>query len=842
MLGLTVDEALLALEFVVLVPPLALGLWWHWRRRRAAEVRLEGAEARARALEQALDAAPDGWFAWFHGTAAIPAEAAAETDPALGGGTCSRRLAVLMALYGGRQSTFADVLQALQTDDAEALSLATRRLRETGEGFELVLLRPDGDEGRSVRATGHRAVADDGTPLADLVWLRDVTAEEAALGSLTEQWRDLAEENALLRALLDTLPMPVWVRDGGLRVAYANRAYLRALEADDVATVRAGDRELATGTAAREMRALASAARAAGEPRTASFHIVLRGSRRLIEVIEAPAGADVTSGTDERITVGIAQDMTRLETLRVTLEREVASHADVLERLGTAIAIFGPDTRLRFHNTAFAKLWQLDDAWLDEEEPAYAAIMEALRARRRLPEVADYPAYKDRELGRFKSLIEPVEDLLHLPDGKTLRRVLAPHPLGGLLATYEDVTDRLALEASLQQLAAVQRETIDHLYEGIAVFGADGRLRLHNPAFRRLWMLDEDHLDDGPHVTDVAARLPDPLRGSGAWEDARAQLAAPPQNRTVRHARVERGDGVILDTIGVPLPDGGILFTFLDMSDTASVERALRERAEALAAADRLKTEFMANVSYELRAPLTTVLGFAEILENEYYGPLNARQKEYARGMAETAHALVALIDDISDLVTLEAGQMQLGREVFDVHAALASVLALTREAVRRKDLTVNFDCPPDIGPMVGDEQRLKQILYHLLTNAVKFTPAGGHIILAAQPERHGGRRTMVFTIADDGPGIPESEQGRIFETFATAGGTAIPTNDGHGNDGHGNGGLGNGGPGPSGPGLGLALVQRLVDLHDGDIELVSVPGEGTTITIRLPAGERGHD
>lgn len=812
----TPQQTLLALEFVVLVPPLALALWWHIRRRKTAEAALHHTEARTEALEQALGLAPDGWYAWFDGTAARDDETPATASNLLDGGLCSRRLAVLLGLYTGQAASLEEVLQDFAPDDITALRAQITALREDGDGFEVVATHTANgpDSRRRLRVTGIRAVANDGTPLADLLWMRDVTAEEEAITSLTEESAALARERDSLRATLDAVPLPVWLRDEGLRITFANRTFLDAAEAVDVDHLHREDRELTSGVTAREMRALASAARAADAARQAPFHVVLHGSRRLMDITEVPATVG-TGSEPHRVTVGVAQDATPLETLRTTLEREAASHATVLERLGTAIAIYGPDRRLRFYNTAYARLWRLDHDWLDDQ-PAYGELLEALRARRLLPEVADYPAYKEAELNRFTSLLEPREDLLHLPDGKTLRRVIAPHPLGGLLTTFEDVTDRLALEASRNQMMAVQRETIDHLHEAVAVFGPDGRLRLYNPSFQDLWALDEDTLAGTPHLSEILAVFPPGFKRNGTWDDLHALLGADPQDRTVRRSRMDRGDGLTLDAVGVPLPDGGVLFTFLDMSDTARVERALRERAEALAAADRLKTQFMANVSYELRTPLTTILGFSEILADGYYGDLNPRQRDYARGLAETAQTLVALIDDISDLVSIEAGHLHLERASFDVHAALASVLALTKEALRRKGLTLNFDCPPETGRMVADEKRVKQVLYHLLINAIKYTPDGGQIILAAQREPAAdeeGRDLMVFTVADTGVGIPGEDQTDIFDRFSRPGRAS------------------------TGPGVGLALVRRFAELHGGDVDLVSVPGEGTTVTVRIPTG-----
>lgn len=815
-------ELLLIAEACLLAIPVAVLFWWQSQRRRRLEAHSLRLETLVRQQHQSLACAPDGWFQWSHSDEPPPVDGSPDssaqapnrlaplsaTEAALlRGGHCSRRMAVLLTLYQGREASLADVLAVFPPAVAQHLRRAVLALRQDGEGFELIAPCVGDDEDsprssqRTLRIWGIRAVDDDGTPLADLVWMRDVSSENAAQNQQTQRITALEQERDRYYSALNALPAPVWVRDANLGIVFANQAFLNAVEALDVAEVQAEDRELASGTAARELRALASAARASGEPRQSPIHVVLGGRRRLLEITETPLPGGTCS--NDRATVGAALDMTRLETLRSTLEREATSHAMVLHRLGTALAIFGGDRRLHFHNTAFAKLWHLDDDWL-QSSPTYGELLEAMRSRRLLPEVADYPAFKEAELARFKSLLEPVEDLLHLPDGKTLRRVLTPHPLGGLLATYEDVTDRLALEASHNQLIAVQRETLDHLHEAVAVFGADGRLRLCNPAFQKLWALDEDLINRTPHLSDFASADSDL---SQPWEDLRTHLVAPPQGRTVRHSRLTHGQGVTLDTISVPLPDGGILFTALDMSDTARVEKALRDRAEALSAADRQKSQFMANISYELRTPLTTVLGFAEILAEEYYGGLNPRQRDYARTMAETAQQLVRLIDDISDLVSLEAGQAELRRNTFDIHATLASVLGLTREMVRAKGLTINFDCPPETGTMNGDEGRIKQVLYNLLTNAIKYTPDGGQIIFAAM--RQGGE--VLFTVADTGVGIRDEDQSDLFDRFQKLG------------------------PGRGGAGVGLALVKRFVDLHGGRVELESVPGEGTTVFVHLP-------
>ena len=202
--------------------------------------------------------------------------------------------------------------------------------------------------------------------------------------------------------------------------------------------------------------------------------MVVSGERRLLELAEQviPGGS-----------AGWALDLTAQEDLKDQLARHASAHADVLENLATAIAIYGSDLHLKFFNSAYARLWGVAEDRLSGE-PHLSDVLELQRERRRLPEQSNFPAYKRERQKLYSTLIEPIEELQHLPDGTTLRMTVAPHPFGGVLFTFEDVTDRLALESSYNTLIAVQRETLNNLYEGVAVYGADGRLKLHNAAFR----------------------------------------------------------------------------------------------------------------------------------------------------------------------------------------------------------------------------------------------------------------------------------------------------------------------------------------------------------------------
>ncbi|MPY70287.1 MAG: PAS domain-containing protein [Alphaproteobacteria bacterium] len=687
-------------------------------------------------------------------------------------------------------------LALLDAADADALAAAVEALCIDGVQFSRNVACRDGRRAFAVRGTSVFAAA----------------GASFAVVSVAERSHDreaivrLEREVGCVRYLLDQLPLPVWRRGPDQRLVFVNRAYREAVEA--AADAAPGELpELAAGVARQSGRELAIRARSTGEPQTDRYHAVTGGARRLIEHWEVPLGAGGEIA-------GFAIDHTRLEDIQGDLARHIAGHEEILQHLGTAIAVYGPDESLQFFNNAFLRLWGLAESWL-RNKPRMSEVLEMLRENRRLPEHADFPAFKSEQLALFTSLLEPVEELVHLPDGATLRSVAIPHPFGGLLLMWEDVTDALALERNYNTLIAVQRETLDNLYEGVAVIGANGRLRLSNPAFGSMWQIPTAALNNEPHISEIVDCMGDMLGEVGDWMAEKERLIALLTGREPHSGRVERIDGSVLDYATVPLPDGGVLLSYIDVSAAINMERALRERNEALETADRLKSEFIANVSYELRTPLNTIIGFTEILAGQYFGELNDRQAEYGHGILESSHRLLMLINDILDLATIEAGHMTLELDSIDLREMLDSVLSLVRERARQKKIVLESDCPPDIGLFVADERRLKQALFNVLSNAIKFTPDGGQVTMRARRSN----QELVLTVTDSGIGIDEEDQERVFAKFER--GTSPEARR-------------------SGAGLGLSLVKSFIELHGGHVALDSRPESGTSVICTLPARGAG--
>ena len=382
-----------------------------------------------------------------------------------------------------------------------------------------------------------------------------------------------------------------------------------------------------------------------------------------------------------------------------------------------------------------------------------------------------------------------------MPDGRTLRVVTTPNPEGGVTYLFDNVTERLDLERRYDALIRVQRETLDNLTEALAVFGSDGRLRLHNPAFSQMWKLMAEALAERPHIEAVIAWCRALYSDDPFWRRLRVAVTAI-EHREAVSGRLERRDGSVVDCATVPLPDGATLVAFQDITDSVNVERALRERNEALEMADELKIDFVRHVSYELRSPLTNIIGFAHFLGDPSTGPLTNRQREYLGYITISTNALLAIINDILDLATINAGAMSLNLGLVDIRGCMDAAAEGVRDRLMKDSISLELNAPADIGSFVADERRLRQILFNLLSNAVGFSPAGGTVTLAA------ARRldAVIFAVTDHGPGIPAEMLDRVFNWFETD-----PLGSQH-----------------RGAGLGLSLVRSFVELHGGRVALDS--------------------
>lgn len=442
----------------------------------------------------------------------------------------------------------------LGTNDATSLQHACRQLVESATEFSLQVSKAQSD--RTFSVTGALAQSDDDRPI---VWFCETSKVRSAQTTAEETGRAFEINRDRLSQILDSLPMPVWLRNSDLSLAWVNRAHRVAVEAEADATPADQDMELVPGLSAEDAQSLSRRAVASQEPQVENRRFVVGGDRKSFELAEIPLKTgDV---------VGFAHDMTARDDAVGELERFSEANVEVFNHLQRAVAIFDAERQLTFHNDAFVRLWELDEAWLHGHQ-GHDEILENLRQRRRLPEQIDFQAYKNAVLDHYTALLEPHEEMEVLPDGTMIRSVLSPYPLGGLIIIYNDVTDHLELERSRNTTQAVRQAILDHLLEGLAVFGSDGRLKLFNVGFSGIWDLSEDFLDSEPHVSDVIEScrglIFDASLGPSEWLSLKDRIIENTLERSSRVSHLHLTDGRSIRCSGVPLPDGAMLYTYVE--------------------------------------------------------------------------------------------------------------------------------------------------------------------------------------------------------------------------------------------------------------------------------------
>jgi signal transduction histidine kinase len=683
------------------------------------------------------------------------------------------------------KTAFLNFAAWLTAEATAQIDAATEKLRRQGEAFQLALRT---QTGALLEVTGRTSGR------RSLVRFRELTGERRSFAELKEQATFVVTEVAALRALANLLPVPLWRRNRLGRLTWVNAAYVTAVDAASAESVLTAGIELLPS---RTREAIREAERAGGSYRDSTTAIV-SGDRRKLQILDTA----IEDGT-----IGCAIDVTEVDSVREELKRSKEANARLLDQLASAVVAFDKNGVMLFHNAAFRSLWDLSAAWL-ATKPEESALLDQLRADRKLPEQANYRDWRAKHLAAYRSGAQR-EEWWHLPDRRTLRMVAMPSAEGGMTYLYENVTEQLTLESRLKALLQLQGETLDHLSEAVAVFGTDGRLRLFNPVFANIWRLSPTRLREEPHIGELIADCQGIYDDKRAWDEIRAAVTDLEHDNGAQ-GRMQRPDGSVIDYATVALPEGMTMLTFVDVTDSARIQRVLSERNEALEAADQLKSDFIQHVSYELRSPLTSIIGFAEMLSDETVGSLNPTQREYMDHIASSSSSLLAIINDILDLATVDAGIMSLDLRETDVAAVAASAVEGLRDRLSEQRITLDLAIPKDIGTFHVDEQRVRQILFNLVSNAIRFSNAGGHVRL------EGARQDgwVVFTVRDDGVGIPDDVMPSIFQPF-----------EAHGAQGR-----------RRGAGLGLSIVKSLVELHGGEVEISSEEGKGTTAVVRLPA------
>ncbi|MCB2089423.1 MAG: PAS-domain containing protein [Sphingomonadaceae bacterium] len=688
--------------------------------------------------------------------------------------------------------------QGLSQDQLAELTDHVRRTQKTAAPFQMALTPPGSQ--RCLALKGMLADPQVSPGGAALVWLFDFSESESELSELRAAAARAQSDFAALVGLIEAAPMPMWFRGPDMKLQLVNRAYVAAVGAASADAVVEGQVELVEAVDGLTAAQIAGQALAKDLPVERIIAATLDGQRRSVRVSDLPLGGEGVAG--------YAVDIEEMEEQARALRAFREAQRQMLDQLSIGVAQFDAQRQMTFANQPFRRIFAVAPGSVAQKTLFERFLVEA-RENGRIPEVRDFPAWR-REHVEWFIAGAPQEEAWPISDGTHIRVVAQPMPDGGLVLIAEDRTEQLALSATRDTLLRTRTATFDSLFESLAVFAPDGQMQLWNRRFAPAWGIEPDLLDAHPAADKlleaIAAKLAKPSQVKAIGEVIRSATL----DRKQKGGRVTLKDGRTLEFAGVPLPDGNGLLTVLDITDSQMAEDALRERNLALEEAGAVKTRFLANMSYEFRTPLTSIGGFAELLQAGIAGELSEQGQEYVQAILDSVARLSEQVENVLDLSQSEAGLLPIAVEPIEVLPFVTKVVRDREKALTGGELNLDLRGDRTSGKLEADPRQLGKAIGQLLDNAIAATPKGGKILVDLS-RRKGVVRIV---ISDNGAGMTASELARALDGLRLA-------PDGKGIERR--------------QGLGLPLARQLIEAHGGTLEILSEKGAGTTATILLP-------
>ncbi len=692
----------------------------------------------------------------------------------------------LTELDGGQNAD-----RGLSPDQLTELSANIRRAQKTAAPFRMALTPPGSQ--RSLALRGMLADPQVSPGGAALVWVFDFSESESELSRLREEAARAKGDFGALVGIIEAAPMPMWFRGPKANLRLVNRAYVEAVGADSADAAVAQKMELVESVDGQTAAQIARQAFERQQPIERIVAITINGQRRSTRVSDLPLG-------DEGV-AGYAVDIEAMEEQSREFRAFREAQRSMLDQLSIGVGQFDADRKIVFANQPFRRIFALSaGAGLLGLE--FDRFLSNAREAKRTPEVRDFPQWRSEHSAWFAAG-DTQEEAWPLSDGTHLRIVAQPMPDGGLVLIAEDRTEQLALSATRDTLLRTRTATFDSLFEALAVFAPDGHLQLWNRSFAGTWGLDPDQLEGHPlaqHILDaIAPNLKKPEQVAVIGEVIRSATL----DRKEQGGRLTLNNGHTLEFAGVPLPDGNGLLTVLDITDSQKAEDALRDRNRALEAADEVKTRFLSNMSYEFRTPLTSIGGFAELLQSGVAGELSDQGHEYVEAILSSVQRLTEQVENVLDLSQSEAGLLPLSKKRLDMFGFVTGIVRGREAAISNAELSLELRGSKASGKIEADARQMGKAIGLLLDNAIAATHPGGKILVALSKPKN----VAQIVISDNGAGmdaatLKQVQRGKIDEKKR---------------------------------GLGIPLARQLVESHGGTLHIESVAGEGTAAIIRVP-------
>lgn len=622
---------------------------------------------------------------------------------------CSSSFRHFLGLQNQNTLAIDDFFRIFSATPLTTLHKAVQNLTSVGGIFSL----HEKLKNKEILITGHKLSPDDKNDYI-YITLEDVTKKYEQQKKLEQFNRHAKKENKILNDILNEVPFAIWHRDNHGRIDYCNDIYAKTLDFSrekviaenlDLLPKNELDLYLIAQEALKEQKRVTTRTRA-----------IIGGDRRLLEIAAVPL-ADAT--------FGYALDITEIQNIQTQLTSTIKSYREIFNTVSVPVAVFDSHKLLSYYNRAYAHFFGFQESFL-ESSPTFSDILDDLRQRKKIPDHPNFQQYKATRHELFQSLIAPVEEFSDLPDGKTIRLRIAPYPFGGLIFVFENITNQLDLERGVNTLLAVQKETLNHLYEGLIVIGSDGKIRLINPAIQTIFNNKEDLLDS--HMNSWIKTTKDSFNTHDQFQEWQQCITHLFVDRHPSFDQLHLKNDLVLKWFYIPLPDGSHMLGFLNISEDWKHEKNLTDKNKSLIALDTLKQTYVKEVTHQLQPPLENILGISRNLKDQVFGEMNELQLSYCSLIYNNTSTLKFLIDDI--LCLINADQIHVKPESILIRPMLDSLVSLLRPMLDDQGIDLFVDHTSEDVNIHADKRRLKQASLALIKDLLKNIPEGSEIRL----------------------------------------------------------------------------------------------------------------
>ncbi|MEJ0018138.1 MAG: PAS-domain containing protein [Acetobacteraceae bacterium] len=516
-------------------------------------------------------------------------------------------------------------------------------------------------------------------------------------------------------------------------------------------------------------------------------------------------GSDPLAGGGWTMTV---TDVSALAQAEDEARRRAALLHSIVHAFPHGVCVYGADRRVAMFNRAYMQVMKGAPVSVGDH------VEDIIRRR---AEAGEYGLGDPEEIIAQQlafDVTRPQMRKRRRPNGTTVDVRTTPLPDGGYISVVTDITQLAEAESEVSRRANELAFMLSNIRHGVMLWGPHRRLIASNAVASQLLELPPGLLTPGCNEDELAELMFKRGhfgQGQQAVDRLRALRAIDRSVPVVRQAVTRSGR--VLDFHSDPTPNGGWVSTFTDVTEARAAEHELRRAKEAAEAANEAKSRFLATMSHELRTPLNAVIGFSDALLHEAANPTSSRVAEFAMQINDAGRQLLGLINIILDVARIESGRFDFASDTVDVPRLLRHCMRHADAAAQAAEIALRVEVPADLPALRADERRLQQALNHLVSNAVKFTEAGGTVTLTAAMEGDG---RLLLSVRDSGIGIPAADLERVFEPFTQLDSSLARRFQG--------------------AGLGLYVSRALVIGHGGELLLRSAPGSGTVAEIRLPA------